>query len=140
MLAGFLGLFPHAAARNMRIMALNLRDYPGSTPYTPSELELLCSDDAEEQAAAVRSQGHEIAAFLKHIIETESLPPVAGVAGKKAGGIAVMSWSLGNVWAMSLFAHTASLDQDTRTVLLPMLRTWIIYGEFYISCEGWYNG
>ncbi|KAJ3553765.1 hypothetical protein NM688_g3444 [Phlebia brevispora] len=124
---GFAPLLPHAAAHNLRIVALNLRDYPGSTPYTPFELDRLCSEDVKNQEIAFREQGLEIATFLKHFIASEHIPPVKETVSGKTGGIAVMSWSLGNVWAISMLAHTSQLDDETRSILLPALRTWILY-------------
>ncbi|KAH9924415.1 uncharacterized protein B0H18DRAFT_1211859 [Fomitopsis serialis] len=79
--AGFQGavfepLFAHAAARNMRLVAVNMRDYYGSTPYSASELADLGSTDVERQAKAIRARGLEILTFLLWFIRKESIPPL----------------------------------------------------------------
>lgn len=126
---GFVPLFSHAASHNLRIIALNLRDYPGSTPNTQAELKLLCSSNVSEQATAVRAQGQEIAAFLKHLVITEEIPPVQVADGQKTGGIILLSWSLGNVWTMSMFGNADHLESETKSILEKSLHTWVLYGE-----------
>lgn len=126
---GFLPLFPHAAPHNFRVVALNLRDYPGSTPCTDDEVENICSTDASTQELAVRAQGKEIATFIKNFVAAENPPAVKEVDGKKTGGVAVMSWSLGNAWSLSLLANLEYIDDATRFVLEKWLRTFILYGE-----------
>lgn len=122
-------MFPLAASRNVRLVALNLRDYPGSTPYTAAELEVLCGSDSNKQEAAVRAQGLEIAAFLKHLIVSEALPPVAETGGQKTGGVALLSWSLGNIWPLSMLGNWNHVHPETQSLLQRSLRTLMLFGE-----------
>lgn len=109
---------------------MNLRDYPKSTPYSPSELDLLLSSDPSEHAAGVRIQGLELAAVLKHIVVTEKLPLIQQTPdGKKTGGIVVLAWSLGNTNILSMLGNETHLDDTTRFILHHTLRTVVMYGE-----------
>ena len=124
-------LFQYAPAYNARIIALNLRDYPKSTPYTPSELDLLLSSDPVKHAAGVRMQGLELASVLKHIVVTEKLPLVKVTAdGERTGGIILLAWSLGNTNVLSMLGNEMYIDDTTRFILHHTLRTVVMYGEF----------
>ena len=121
-------MFAHASAYNLRLIALNLRDYPHSTPLTSAELEQLLSPDITKQEAAARAQGLEIAKFLKNLIVAEKLPTVQIKEGKRVGGVVLLAWSLGNVYSLSMLGNEKYLDAETKTVLQQSLRTYIIYG------------
>lgn len=131
-LASFLSMFPFASSYNLRLIALNLRDYPGSTPYSPSELDALCSPgrDVDQQKAAIRTLGLEISAFLKHIFTTAGLPEISESDGRKLGGVVLMSWSLGNIWTLSMLTNAEHLDHETKVILPSYLRTLVMYGEY----------
>ena len=127
--AGFRSLFPYALAHNIRLIALNLRDYPGSTPYTTPEMQRLQSYDVRDIRDASRAQGLELAAFLHHIIASEKLPPKKHENGVMTGGIALVSWSLGNAWTFSMFAHEDCLSRDARIALQASIRSMVVYGK-----------
>ena len=128
-IASFLPIFPYAAAHNMRLISLTLRDYSGSSAYTPAEMGSLLSKDVETQRAVTRAHGLEIAAFLKHIITTEKLPTLSEVEGHKVGGVVLLSWSMGNLWSLSLFGNIEHLAEDTKAILQRSLRTLVLHGE-----------
>ncbi|KAH9937696.1 uncharacterized protein B0H18DRAFT_1206488 [Fomitopsis serialis] len=92
-------LFPFAARCNMRLVALNARDYRGSSSFNDSELAALESPDLQSQRSVVRACGRELAAFLVWFIEHEKLPPLSGStengAGRR-GGISVLGWLFGS--------------------------------------------
>ncbi|KAJ3553764.1 hypothetical protein NM688_g3445 [Phlebia brevispora] len=131
--ATFYPTFPYAKSRGLRFIAPNLRDYPNSTPYTPSEFENLCSADVETQKLAVRSLGLELAAFLKYIVDAESLPPKRGADGQVKGGLVLLSWSMGNLWSLSMFGNASALEDETRAVLRRYLRTYIMHEPPYFG-------
>ncbi|KAF7797956.1 hypothetical protein EIP86_009163 [Pleurotus ostreatoroseus] len=126
----FRRLVPYAAQHNLRLILLNTRDYPGSTPYAPTELELMHGGDHAAQEAFMRAQGHEIALFLERFIRANKVPPLEEVerqgGNKIIGGVAVGAWSFGNIYHTALFAHLASLEDESCNFLERYLRT-IVY-------------
>ena len=126
--AKFMRLVPLAAARRVRLIRVNMRDYPGSSMFSEKELEAFRGDQ-EAQGAAVAKLGREIVALLEHIIKQLSLSPVSIEGGKRTGGVAVMAWSYGNVVTMSMLAHAGQLPSQTQDVLNRYVRTVVLYGE-----------
>ena len=41
---------------------------------------------------------------MKNVIIAEDMPIVQDVGGEKTGGVVLVSWSLGNVWSLAMFA------------------------------------
>ncbi|KAM5538629.1 hypothetical protein V8D89_007658 [Ganoderma adspersum] len=114
----------HSEGHNLRLVLLNLRGYPGSTPY--SEEELKCFEgSADEQKSAVRARGLEIAAFLRWFVETEKIPECHVGGG---GGLSLLSWSGGNCQTLSMLANADTLPEGTQKVLDGYFRTLIMYG------------
>ncbi|OBZ69050.1 hypothetical protein A0H81_11212 [Grifola frondosa] len=134
--ATFRRLYPFAAQHNLRLVAPNLRDYPGSTPYTPHETDAFANPHTHVQDAAIQAYGAEIAAFLAWLIKTHDLPPVTTPANSAAaGGIALLGWSGGNTATLAMLAHANKLPAETRSLLASHLRTLIIF-EPTISALG----
>ena len=121
-------MFPLAKQHNLRIIVPNLRDYPGSTPYTQAELALLLSKDPSNQRIAVCALGQELATFLRNIVTVENLPPVRTVSGRKENGLALLGWSLGSVWTLSMLGNEESMDDETKKVLRRSMRTLVLHG------------
>jgi hypothetical protein len=65
-----------------------------------------------------------MALFLDRIIQTLCLP--------KAGGLTVVGWSLGNIFALALRACIGHLPVDTRERLKSYTRSFILWGEFFL--------
>ncbi|KAF9807716.1 hypothetical protein IEO21_08099 [Rhodonia placenta] len=130
-------MFKYAAEHDMRLVAVTLRDYPGSTPFTPEEHAALRSPDKEIQAAMIRDRGHELASFLAWFVRKESIPPMTisssgnGIEETVAGGLALLGWSWGNCMTMSLVAHADSLPAETKELLEPYMRTLVAYDPPY---------
>ncbi|PSR71718.1 hypothetical protein PHLCEN_2v12422 [Hermanssonia centrifuga] len=116
-----------ATSYNLRIVTVNQRDYPGSTPYTPSELDLLASPNVEDQELALRAQAQEIAAFLVHLTKSTDIQPVRETNGRRIGGLVLLGWSLGNFIPLSLFGNAEHLDVETRTLLEIYLRSLVVF-------------
>lgn len=131
MAAVYRPMIPYAAAHNLRLVLLNMRGYPGSTPYTQGELESLKSD-LETQQASLAARGAEIAVFLRWFIETEKLPPIREDTGSErlVGGLSLLSWSGGNGPMLAMFAHADKLAGETRQLLNLYLRSFVIYGKY----------
>lgn len=123
----FKPMFQYAAENNMRLVAINLRDYPGSTPFSPSELDALRSDKAD-QATFISDRGMELARFLEWFILEHDLPPKAlSHKSEAAGGLSILGWSLGNCPIMSMLASAHALPEATRKLLDMHLRSFIVY-------------
>ena len=123
-------MIPFAAANRVRLILVNRRDYPGSTPFSDAELAELGSSDLETRAKALAQQGLEIGLFLAWLIREENIPPVViDRDGKRQGGIALVAWSLAHTPLAGFLAHADSLPTDVLRVLDPCLRAYCIFGE-----------
>lgn len=89
---------------------------------------MLASSDYAIQESIIRKQGLEVAAFLKYLIETHRLPPLEIGAKSRQGGIALLAWSLGNAFSMSMLGNFESLGSETRVLLEKYLRAVVVYG------------
>lgn len=123
----FKPMFQYAAENNMRLVAINLRDYPGSTPFSPSELDALRSDKAG-QATFISDRGMELSRFLEWFILGHDLPPKAlSHKSEAAGGLSILGWSLGSCSVMSMLASAHALPEASRKLLDMHLRSFIVY-------------
>ncbi len=105
-----------------------MRDYPGSSRFSPEELKAIASSDRETQAKAIKALGLQISAFLVHIIKKCDIPKFTEENGKKKGGLALLGWSLGNLVSMSMLGNAGTLPDDTKDFLERYLRTVVMYG------------
>ncbi|KZT68313.1 hypothetical protein DAEQUDRAFT_728131 [Daedalea quercina L-15889] len=128
--AVFKPLFAQAATQNMRLVAVNMRDYYGSTLYSPSELAELGSTDVDTQTKALRARGLEILTFLLWFIREENIPPLMLTTANGefgGGGVSLLGWSWGNESTLSSIAHAGELAQDDTETLAKYMRALIIY-------------
>lgn len=124
-------MVPYAAKHNLRLVLLNMRDYPGSSGYRPDELEALSTQDVDIQAAAIKQQGVHLAAFLTHLIKNYDIQNKSiSSKGTVVGGLAVLAWSLGNVVTHSFLSHANDYSPDVKRLLDQYLRTMVFYGAF----------
>ena len=123
-------MIPFAVANRIRLILVNRRDYPGSTPLSDAELAELGSSDLKTRAKALAQQGLDIGLFLAWLIREENIPPVViDRDGKQQGGIALVAWSLAHTPLAGFLAHADSLPTDALRVLDPCLRAYCIFGE-----------
>lgn len=121
-------LFAHASRYQFRIVLINQREYPGSSPLNEQEMTNLWSQEPDKQAAAIRDQGFELATFIARFIEGKSIPAPRIVGGKMVGGISLLAWSQGNGPLMSLLANIPRLDVDMSALLGQYMRVVFMYG------------
>lgn len=127
-------MLAHASEYNMRIVLVTLRDYPGSTPYSPAELDVIFSQDVDSQADFMQARSMEIASFLVWLVKGENLPPISTSSipinedGKPSGGIALLGWSSGSALVLSLVANADKLPAETQELLDAHLRTCFLWG------------
>ncbi|RPD62824.1 hypothetical protein L227DRAFT_562086 [Lentinus tigrinus ALCF2SS1-6] len=128
-------MIPYAAERNLRLVLLNLRGYPGSTPYTEREIDLLegmstaISKESTPQDMALEARGKEVAEFLRWFIKTENIPAIREDpgSGQLLGGLSVLSWSGGNAATFAMFAHADKLPAETKSLFNAYLRSFVMY-------------
>ncbi|KAF7348196.1 AB hydrolase-1 domain-containing protein [Mycena sanguinolenta] len=117
--AVFQKLLPLAAARSLRIICINRREYPGSTPHTAEELRVYASGSDEERASLVSDAGINLALAVDGIIQQCALP--------SNGSVALCGWSLGNTFVMAAMASILSLPSETRERLQHFVKTIIMW-------------
>ncbi|KAL5510980.1 hypothetical protein ACEPAG_3699 [Sanghuangporus baumii] len=140
----FSRLLPFAKQHNLRVIALNRRDYVGSTPYCESELAIINSNNDDAFPAFLRARGLEIARFLVWVIREKNIPRASSSADGREGGLAVLGWSLGNLITMAFMRYLKSYPSEVVEAIRPYLRTFYIYecgaGTLgYPSPEGGYH-
>ncbi|KAI0065818.1 alpha/beta-hydrolase [Artomyces pyxidatus] len=127
-------MLPFASANRVRIVLVNRRDYPGSTPFSTEELAALSSADLEVRADALSKQGVEIGLFLAWLVHTQGIPPVTADAdGTSQGGLALVAWSLAHTPMAAFLAYADALPEDARATLEPCLRAYCIYDAPHTS-------
>ncbi|KAI0700662.1 hypothetical protein C8T65DRAFT_657414 [Cerioporus squamosus] len=109
----------------VRFVALNRRDYPGSTPLTEDDLRVLESGTDEERAAFLRTQAVQLATFIDRYIQQNSIPAIS--PDRKTGGIILLGWSLGCTFGLSILSNADIYPEATRTRLALHLRTYIMF-------------
>ncbi|KAH9855498.1 Alpha/Beta hydrolase protein [Lenzites betulinus] len=98
----------NAGSANIRFVAINRRDYPGSTPLTPNDTSKLLTGSDQDKADFIHERGVEIASFVEKFVERHNLPPVS--EDGKRGGFALLGWSLGNAMAIAAVANVDRLS------------------------------
>ncbi|KAJ6544160.1 hypothetical protein B0H19DRAFT_1169791 [Mycena capillaripes] len=116
----FQRLLPLAATRSVRIICLNRREYPGSTPHTAEELRVYASGSDEERAALLSEAGVDLALCIDEIIQQCALPA--------AGGVALVGWSLGNAFTMAAAVSIKSLPSQIKERLQAFVKTFTLWG------------
>lgn len=116
-----------ATEHNLRIVAVNRRHYPHSSPYTDEELDRVKNGDLEAHEDFAKGRAREYATFMKEFIVQNNTPRAA--ENNDSGGIVLMSWSGGNYYGLQILAFADAIDAETRVAIEPFFRKLIIYGE-----------
>ncbi|KAJ6483974.1 Alpha/Beta hydrolase protein [Mycena sanguinolenta] len=101
----FQHLNPFARPNALRVICVNRREYPGSSPYSPAELKTFAEGTEAERTALLEQQGRDLAMFLDGILEL-SIP--------QAGGIVLIGWSIGSLYLLALIACVKTLPAATQ--------------------------
>lgn len=127
-------MIPFAAANRVRLILVNRRDYPGSTPFSDAELAELGSSHLETRAKALAQQGTDIGLFLTWLVREKKIPAMTvDRRGKKKGGIVLLAWSLAHTPLAGFLASANKLPADALRTLEPCLRAYCIFGEHHFS-------
>ncbi|KAJ7508120.1 hypothetical protein B0H11DRAFT_1966695 [Mycena galericulata] len=114
----FQKLSPLAALNRLRLVCVNRREYPGSSPYTAQELKVFNEGTDAERAVLLGQQGHDLALFVDGLIDVLPVTP--------AGGIMLVGWSIGTIFLLSLIASIATLPFEMRARLCPLVHTVVL--------------
>lgn len=117
----FSDLFPLAAPAGIRIISIARRGYTGSTPFTPHEIDVLRHGDDTSRSSFLHQQGADLASLIATLIRTLNLPA--------EGELAVLSWSLGNVWAHAFLASIDEIPVRDREILQAYVSRIVFLGE-----------
>ena len=136
----FSPMVPFAAANRVRLVLVNRRDYPGSTPLSDAELAELGSSHLQTRAKALAQQGTDIGLFLAWLVRKEKIPAMSvDWRGKGQGGIVLVAWSLAHTSLAGFLASADTLPADALRTLEPCLRAYCILGEhtfvFHFVCQ-----
>ena len=113
----------------MRFVAINRREYPGSTSYNEKEVNVILNGSKEQRDVWSRDRGHELGTFIHRFVEKENIPPIS-VDGK-TGGIVLLGWSAGSGIANATIAYADTLPSDVRSCLSLYIRSLIIQGWIF---------
>ncbi|KAJ4478454.1 hypothetical protein J3R30DRAFT_816922 [Lentinula aciculospora] len=114
-----------APKQQLRIVAVNRRGYAGSTPYTPTELSIIANGTAEQGTTFYRSVGVELLTFMDTFIQEHDISVFNG-DNRSAGGVALVSWSIGNIAGLAAIAHIEDVPEATKSRLASRMRTFIM--------------
>lgn len=110
----------------MRFVAVNRRDYPGSTPLSADEIGVLNSGTDDQKADFLKARGVEFATFVDLFAEKNSLPPIS--ADGSTGGFAILGWSLGCSFALASVAAIDALPAPAQARWKDGMRSLILQG------------
>jgi len=117
-----------APQRGLRLICLNRRDFPGSTPYGVEEIAPIQNGADPESFKQFRAaRGHEIGRFICGVIEQEHLPSVHHKPDGIVGGVALMGWSLGNSFGIATLAHMGTMRPELSALLQEYIHTYVAF-------------
>lgn len=122
-------LFPYAPSHNIRIIAVNGREYPGSSRVTDEQLAILQSDNKDEQEAAFIAWAQDVARFVSYIITHEGVSVPRTTGQKKTGGVCMLGWAAGNRAILGVAAHLRSFEEPLQKILEQYVTSVIAFGK-----------
>ncbi|PBK63889.1 hypothetical protein ARMSODRAFT_893703 [Armillaria solidipes] len=116
-----------ARSKGVRFVAIQRRPFPGSTPFTAEELNVILTGGSSEadRDAQIAARGHEIASFVDAFIQKFKLPPLSDDG--KTGGVALLGWSVGGAFPVAAVASSSTLPTNVQTRLGSYVRSLIVY-------------
>ncbi|KAF5357127.1 hypothetical protein D9756_006472 [Leucocoprinus leucothites] len=119
---GFKHLIPIAPQVNLRLVLVQRRDYAGSSKYTDDEMSVLRSDNP---TAFFGTAGEVMAQFVHYLVSNTEVCTAS--EDRSSGGIAIAGWSIGNVFAQSMFFEGATLNEETYAAIEPYVLSLVLY-------------
>lgn len=114
----------------MRVIALQRKNYSGSSAFTDAEMSEMKSGSKSILDGFAISLAH----FVNYLVQNFSISEVS--EDRKSGGIALVGWSNGALVAMSLFSDFEVIPKELHPVLEDYVKDLIFYGNvLYYSLE-----
>lgn len=136
--AVFRKLLPLGHDFNVRIIAINQRDYPGSRPLSKEEVEPLTrsgNDAIDGFKSFMRDRATELLQFIHWLVDEAMVKPFSktgsrtdGKASSIVGGVAVIGWSSGNRFLQAILANLQHFPDELIGKLNPYMRGLMVYG------------
>ncbi|KAK0471021.1 hypothetical protein IW261DRAFT_1514100 [Armillaria novae-zelandiae] len=116
-----------APSQGVRFVAIQRRPFPGSTPFTAEELNVILTGGSSEaeRDAQMAARGHEMASFVDTFIQKFKLPPLSDDG--KTGGVALLGWSEGGAFPIAAIASSDTLPAHVQARLSSYVRSLIVY-------------
>ncbi|KAF9466349.1 Alpha/Beta hydrolase protein [Collybia nuda] len=108
-----------ATGRSLRVICLNRREYPGTSPYITQELKAIQHGNETERTNVINQQGIYLASFVNKVIEILSLP--------QSGGVVLSGWSMGNIFSIAVLASISQLPAATKARLQTYVKQVILW-------------
>ena len=139
----FRRLLSLANSRNIRIIAINRRDYPGSLPLKAEEVAPLTLPEGPEALDGFRSfmrdRALEFLQFVGWMIDDGIIKNLSEPEGRKSGGVSIIGWSGGNRILLALLGNLSQFPSELVGKLGHYMRSLIIYGKQSLSTSSWSN-
>jgi hypothetical protein len=136
-------IFALAPQHGIRLVIFNRRDFNESTPLTLSDIEKIMKqpEDGNEEVIAemrrsyFRDRASEFATFLEYVVDKLDIPKISvnEDGNRGTGGFALMAWSAGNMYGVSLLAYADVIAERRRKKLEPYFRKLFLYGAHGFS-------
>ncbi|KAF8893775.1 hypothetical protein BD779DRAFT_1435527 [Infundibulicybe gibba] len=123
----FCKLYSLVEQQNLRIVTVQRRDYPGSTPYTDEELD----DLRNGRKSFLDRLGILLAHFLEYLIREHNVPKTS--MDRSSGGFSILGWSMGTATAMSLLSDPTIIPRDTYLLLEQYVTNLVLYDPPYLA-------
>ncbi|KAF4612537.1 hypothetical protein D9613_012770 [Agrocybe pediades] len=108
-----------APSKSMRIVCVNRRGYPGTSPYTEAQKKAIVSGTDDERSNVLQQLGTELALFIDALIRECSI--------SSNGGITVAGWSMGAMFVFALMTSTEFVGKAVGHNLRTYLKGFILW-------------
>lgn len=126
----FKGIFQRvisiAPSFNLRIVAINRRNYGGSTAFSKEEMSQLRGGTFEQRTSFCVDRGVEIMTFIDKFVNKYNIPPLS--SDRRSGGFALLGWSLGSQITCAAISHVDKLSEECQNRLGSRLRALVLHG------------
>jgi len=112
---------PVAFSRSIRVICINRRHYPGTTPFTEVEKTILTSGEANEREILVENIGKDLALVIAGLIRECMIP--------QAGGVTLTGWSQGTLSLLALVSVINEVDENVKGILVKYVTGILMWGK-----------
>ncbi|TRM63942.1 hypothetical protein BD626DRAFT_583205 [Schizophyllum amplum] len=106
-----------APAQDVRLICINRRAYPGSTPFSEDEQRVFRSGADDERLGLLHEEGKNLALLVDALIVDLDLPP----------RVTILAWSMGNIYLLALLASINYLPHDVASRLISHTTSFILW-------------